>query len=480
MPRNRRQPGSLLTILLFLSVSSASAFDAPTFHDVGDFPVGVTIGDVNGDGLADVAVANAHSGDVSLLLNDGSGLGPEQRIDHGPGEARYVAIEDLDADGDRDLVVLVRNGDSLIVVLRNQGDGSFGPPEPNGPPATTFALRLADVDRDGDPDALVVSGFVDESRVTLLRNDGAGSFEVDGSHHLAATQVVYVADIDVADLNGDGYVDVAGCVDNAGAVAVLLNDGHGGFLPVAPVDLQQQFPTAVLARDVNRDGRPDLIVASCSVGLDELRVGLNDGSGSFALSDVVPLDGACHSITNPTGVVAGYLDADTVIDLVYASRDTDSVRLLRGLGDGTFEETEVLPTDPDPIVVAVGDVDGDGSHDVVSGNLVTGSVDRIVLTPNGQCAPLLDQTVRAAASGAHYSWSTSLPYVAVRGLFAAAKDVGEFAVDRQFFGDANVLHDADSPVAGFGFWYLVRPDCVGASWTSAGPSELPGRDLGLP
>jgi hypothetical protein len=59
-------------------------------------------------------------------------------------------------------------------------------------------------------------------------------------------------------------------------------------------------------------------------------------------------------------------------------------------------------------------------------------------------------------------------------------DVGAFAVDFQFSGDANVLHDADSPVAGSGFWYLVRPDCVGASWTSTGPSELSGRDFALP
>jgi len=103
-----------------------------------------------------------------------------------------------------------------------------------------------------------------------------------------------------------------------------------------------------------------------------------------------------------------------------------------------------------------------------------------VVTTNQQCAPLLDQTVMADASGVDYFWSTSLPYVAVRGDFVTSEDVAAFVVDLQFSGDANVLNDADSPVAGSGFWYLVRPDCVGASWTSAGPAELPGRDLALP
>ena len=479
MPTSEICQSILVSIVVLTGASGVGAFEAPVSHEVGDFPTGVTIGDIDGDGLADVAVANALSGDLSLLFNDGSGLGAEQRIDHGPGDARSVVIEDIDGDGDRDLVVLVRNGDSLIVVLRNQGDGSFGSPEPYGDPGNTFALRLADIDRDGDPDALAASGIVNEAMVTVLRNDGSGSFEVAGSQALAAAQVVYVADIGVADLNGDGYPDVAGSVDTVSAVVVLLNDGEGGLLPAVPMDLGQEFPTGLLARDVDRDGRPDLLVASCSVGLDELRVGLNDGAGGFALSDVVQLNGACHSFTNPTGLTSGYLDDDAVIDLVYASRDTDSVRLLHGLGDGTFEETDVLPTDEDPIVVAAGDVNGDGSHDVVSGNVVTSLPDSIVSTTNESCAPLFDQTVRAAA-GIGFSWMTTLPYVAARGVFATADDIGGFAVDSQFSGDANVLQDAESPVAGFGFWYLVRPDCVGASWTSAGAGELAGRDRLLP
>ena len=476
MQRKRRLRRVLPATLLFVGASLASTFNDPTSHEVGEFPAGVTVGDIDGDGRADIAVAT--TGEVSLFFNNGSGPGPEQRIDHGPGGARHVEIEDIDDDGDRDLVVLVRSGDSLIVVLRNQGDGTFAPPEPHGAPGFTFSLRLADVDLDGDPDALAVSGIAEGAEVTLLRNDGTGSFEVDGSYLLAAAPEVYVADIGVADLNGDGQLDVAGCVDNSDAVALLLNDGQGGFLSAVAVDLGQRFPKGFRVRDVNDDGRPDLLVSSCFP--DELRVGLNDGAGGFVLTDVIPLTGVCQSVTNPTRVTAGYFDADTRIDLAYASGSGDSVRLLHGLGDGHFVPSGILPTDPEPIVVAAGDVNGDGSHDLVSGHMRTGAPDTIVVTTNGQCAPLLDQPMRADSSGVDFSWSTSLPYLAVRGTFVTAKDVGEFAVDRQFLGDAKLLHDADSSMVGTGFWYLIRPDCDGASWVSAGASELPGRDLALP
>jgi len=478
MTRKSYLQGILPTLLLLMSVSAASAFDDPVSHPVGNAPTGVTIGDVDGDGLADVAAATG--GNVTLLLNDGSGLGPGQEIPHGGGGgARSVAIEDVDGDGDRDLVVLVSEGNNVLVVLRNNGDGTFAAPEPHGAPDLSFALRMADVDRDGDPDALVVEGLLGAS-VRLLRNDGGGSFEFAGSYPLAlpVIGIVYVADMDVADLSGDGYPDVAGCSDNSLIVDVLLNDGEGGLLPATPVDLGQQAPTAVRARDVNRDGRPDLLVVSC--GANELRVGLNDGAGGFVLSHVVPLTGACHSITHPTGLASGYLDGDTAIDVVYASRSTDSVRLLRGLGDGTFEAFETLPSDPDPMVVAAGDVNGDGSHDVVNGTWIFSAPDSVVVTTNDICAPLLDQTVTADASRSDYFWATSLPYLAVRGTFVTAEDVSAFAVDRQFSANSNVLHDAELPLAGSGFWYLVRPDCVGASWTAAGPAELPGRDSALP
>ena len=479
MNANARRRRVFFAILLVPCGVAAIAFEPPVPHDVGDFPAGVTVGDVDGDGRGDVVTANANTSDLSLLLNDGSGLAPELRIDYGTAGGRAVAVEDVDGDGDRDLLVMVRSGDSTLVLLRNLGGGLFGAPEAYGPSAFNFALRLTDVDRDGDPDALVVGGFVEEASVTLFLNDGSGEFEVAGSHRLVEVPFVYVADIDVADFDGDGFPDVAGVVDNVDAAVLLLNDRQGGFLPAIPVDLGQRFPIGVLARDVDRDGRPDLVVASCPAGPDELLVGRNEGGGAFSLADTLPYEGGCGGFTNPAGLAAGYLDGDTTVDLLYSSRGSDTLRLLSGAGDGAFAESAQLPAEPEPFVVAVGDVDGDGSHDVIGGSSVFDSADRIVVLANEACAPLFDATILARPDGG-FSWPTSLPYLAARGSFESGADFASFTVDLQLQADANLLQDGDLPPADSGFWYLLRPDCDGSSWTSAGANEQPGRDSALP
>ena len=79
-----------------------------------------------------------------------------------------------------------------------------------------------------------------------------------------------------------------------------------------------------------------------------------------------------------------------------------------------------------------------------------------------------------------FYWASAVPYLGVRGSFTVATDVSELAVDRQFTATGVRLDDPDLPFAGEGFWYLVRPACTGASWTSNGSMEVSGRDAVLP
>ena len=412
---------------LLATTATATPFVPSGSDPIGSFPVRVTAGDLDGDGLADVVTSNSISGDLSVLLNLGGGLASENRIDPG-GEPRQVAIADIDSDGDRDLVVALRGGSGLISVLTNAGNGTFGSAVAYGTAGFGFSLRLADVEPDGDLDVLAISGFVDTTLLTVFTNDGNGVFTVDGVYPAAASDVVYVADLDVADVNGDGLPDVVTSLDISHAVTVLINGGGGQFLPAAAVDLGQGSPTVVLLRDVNRDGAADLLVMDTCLGSDELRIGLNDGSGQFTLSHVEPLTSACHSFTNPNGLSAGYFDDDTMIDLAYSSMVTDSVHLLLNRGDGTFAPGDIVATDLKPIVIGVADIDGNGSDDIVSANLTElttpGSVTTLL---NEQCAPLFTQRVLADSDG--FSWATTLPYVGVRGEFSTAAYISEFAVE---------------------------------------------------
>ena len=155
------------------------------------------------------------------------------------------------------------------------------------------------------------------------------------------------------------------------------------------------------------------------------------------------------------------------------------IRLLLNQGDGTFVAGDVVPTDPEPLTVEIGDLDGDGSHDIIDGNRTESGVqDAMTTIMNDQCAPFFTQRVTADDGGLY--WPTTLPYLGVRGGFTTAGDIGEFAVDQQFVATDHRLIDPELPGAATGFWYLIRPDCTGASWTSAGPVEVLGRDTGLP
>lgn len=168
-----------------------------------------------------------------------------------------------------------------------------------------------------------------------------------------------LAAVTVADLNGDGYLDVAGAL-RAGGVTVLLNDGRGGLLP-GPMYLRESLARSIVARDLDGDGDVDLAIGC--VNLDPVvgaTVLFNDGDGTFAnpltltLSDVVG------------GIAAGDVNGDRLADLIVLAAGGT---IAAYLGDGTGGFSALPPT-PTPSScgqgVAVADLDGDGFDDVAS------------------------------------------------------------------------------------------------------------------
>ncbi len=131
MGNRPRTPTWVLAILtgLLTTTAWATPFLPPNSYPIGTFPVRVTTGDIDGDGWNDVVACNSISRDLSVFINQGGTLGPENRIDPG-GEPRQVAIADVDGDGDNDLVVVLRHGSGLISVLKNVGDGKLAPAVP--------------------------------------------------------------------------------------------------------------------------------------------------------------------------------------------------------------------------------------------------------------------------------------------------------------------------------------------------------------
>ncbi len=201
--------------------NGSGGFTASTVA-VGLHPVYLVAADFNGDGLQDLAVANSDDNTVSILLNDGSGgftasSGSPAPVGQLPAG---LAVGDFDGDGKLDLAV-ANSGDATVSILLGDGHGGFS--------ATTMpvsgspiSIASGDFNGDGRPDLAV--GTLNTTAVSILLNDGKGGFSA-STVNVGHTQSA----IAVGDLNGDGNTDLV--VANAGdnTVTSLIGDGHGGF-----------------------------------------------------------------------------------------------------------------------------------------------------------------------------------------------------------------------------------------------------------
>lgn len=292
----------------------------------------------------------------------------------------WVTAGDLTGDGKADLVVVDTLGNDAqaftLSFLLGKGDGTFFPQiaqdftPPGGDKPESAAL--ADLNGDGHLDLVVASTFV----VSVLFGKGDGTFGDEADYPLAkgfqaALEYEEVGPgntVALADLNGDGHVDLAVANNNlqTDAVSVRLNNGDGSFGPESLYPTGK-LPMSLVAADLNGDCRPDLVVADDDFTLDgtqefSVSVLLNQGDGTFApqARQVVG--------TYPDAVAALDLDGDGKPDLVAVNGGDDSVSVLLGKGDGTFLPKVDYPTGPGPGPIAAVDLDGDGKPDVVTAN----------------------------------------------------------------------------------------------------------------
>jgi hypothetical protein len=357
-------PGSVSVLL----GHGDGSFQAPQSYVTGTYSISVAVGDFTGDGIPDLAVANYLSNTVSVLLGNGDGTFQAQRTFATASYPEAVAVGDFNGDGHLDLAVanygdLFHNDPGSVSVLLGNGDGSFQTARNLSAGAGPNAVAVGDFNGDGIPDLAVVDKRFPSYGVSVLLGNGDGSFQT-ARFFGAGNNPQSVA---LGDFNGDGIPDLvvadAGDGQGTGAgVSVLLGNGDGSFQ--VPRALAAGLdPTAVAVADLTSDGRLDLVVAN---GYEDnygfkssVSVFQGNGDGSFGPARSYDAGAA------PQSVAVGDFTGDGIPDLAVANYFSNNVSVLLGNGDGSLQEAPSFDAGLSPQVVAVGDFTGDGIPDLV-------------------------------------------------------------------------------------------------------------------
>jgi hypothetical protein len=336
----------------------------------GSYPYSVSIGDIDGDGKPDLAVANASSNTVSVIRNTSSSgtISFAAKVDFTTGSYPIsVSIGDIDGDGKPDLAV-ANYSSSTISVIRNtstSGTVSFAAKVDFTTSTNPFSVSIGDIDGDGKPDLAVANAG--SSTVSVLLNTSTS-----GTVHFAAkvdfTTGAYPESISIGDIDGDGKPDLAVANGGSNTVSVIRNTSTSGTVSfAAKVDFTTgTAPISVRIGDIDGDGKPDLAVANQSS--NTVSVFLNTstlGTISFA-SKVDFTTGA-----TPVSVSIGDIDGDGKPDLAVVNNGTTTVSVFRNTstsGIVSFAGKLDFTTGTIPHSVSIGDIDGDGKPDLAVAN----------------------------------------------------------------------------------------------------------------
>ena len=251
-------------------------FASPVSYITEDLPVSIATGDFNGDVITDLAIANLFSDSISVLLGNGSvgngdGTFAPQVVYATGDQPKCVTTGDFNLDGITDLVTANIGSGNISVILGNGsggiGDGSFAPNVTY--PAGDFpnCVTTGDFNRDG---ILDLSTSNRDSYVSVLLGTGHGTF---------APPVAYFTEkppynITTGDFNGDGMIDLTTVIRNTNRVSVLLGNGNGTFAPELTYNVGD-YPHSVTTGDFNGDDITDL--ATTNLDSDNVSILLNLG-----------------------------------------------------------------------------------------------------------------------------------------------------------------------------------------------------------
>jgi|GEM_PF-1333985 len=292
-------------------------------------------------------------------------------------DAQHVSTGDLNGDGKLDVVVSNGNAGNVSILLGN-GDGTLQAAVAYTAGSVPRRTGVGDLNGDGRPDLAVGNSGGDNVSILLGNGDGTVQAAVNYGGLPSGAR-----DVKLGDFNRDGRPDLA--VAHFAGVVVMLGTGNANpAMFAAPVNYPIGTETiAVATGDMNGDGKPDLVVTNSDS--DSVSVLLGNGNGTFQ----TPVSYAGGN--GAQAVAVADFNADGRLDVAVTGLFEPSVvSVLLGNGNGTLQPRVAYSVPSFPRGLAAGDINGDGRPDLTLASSVGGNVS--ILLGNG------DSTFQPAVS----------------------------------------------------------------------------------
>jgi hypothetical protein len=361
---NQLSPSQLLPLdwngdgKLDIAAIAGYAVESVLQQPAGGFAVGpaylrpggfVVAADFDSDGSPDFAAPVYQRDAVEVLMSEGGGLyrGPRSvpvnLAPHG------LAAADFDGDGQTDFVAIGSGfGEEDASVVLNE-DGNFRVSFSTAQGAS--AVLAANFDADDLPDL----AFVGFYGISVMRNNGDGTFSFSDGHSGVAAQ-----GLAAGDFNGDDILDLATA---GGDLSVYLGVGDGTFSAIPPRPLEK-FASDIAAGDFDEDGFDDIVLtdAACCDDNTTIERFRSNGDGTFQAP------ASYFAGPRPIAPRTGDFNEDGHLDLLVAESATSTVALLLGDGEGGFAPAVGFAVGWPAVDLAVADLDDDGHLDFVTAN----------------------------------------------------------------------------------------------------------------